>query len=294
MNSDLYKPQSKIHDFMSTCNLSQIISEPTRIPSNTLIDVILTNAPRMVIRHGVLDPLCSDHKPIFACINSVRQAPSVYKRLLWDFNNSNFDLFREKLEEVNISDAIDDINDVDKSVQVFTETFMEISKLDIDNKTVTIRNRDKPWMHNKIRKQIRIRNRIHKTAKRVNTRVQWALFRHQRNKVAALIKHAKQTYYQHLSEKLGSAIDISSKEWWKLCKFIYTGKTGDHSISQLVVNDNVITKDEGKLRHSMITSIQSLKLAALLLKLMNHWSIVNMNCQIYLFQNKMLEMSFRI
>ena len=33
LNSDLYKPQNKIHDFMSTCNLSQIIFEPTRIPS---------------------------------------------------------------------------------------------------------------------------------------------------------------------------------------------------------------------------------------------------------------------
>ena len=74
LNIDLCKPQSKIHDFMSICNLSQIISEPTRITSNTLIDVILTNAPRTVIHHGVL---CSDHKPNFTCINSVRQAPSV-------------------------------------------------------------------------------------------------------------------------------------------------------------------------------------------------------------------------
>ena len=126
----------------------------------------------MVVRHGVLDPLCSDHKPIFACINSVRQTPSVNKRFLWDFDNSNFDLFREKLGEVNIADTIADINDVDKSVQVFTETFMEIAKLNINYKTVTIRNRDKPWMHNEIRKQIRIRKRIHKTAKRVNTHVQ--------------------------------------------------------------------------------------------------------------------------
>ena len=78
-------------------------------------------------------------------------------------------MFREKLGEVNIADTIADINDVDKCVQVFTETFMEIAKLNINNKTVTIRNRDKPWMHNEIRKQIRIRKRIHKNSKRVNT-----------------------------------------------------------------------------------------------------------------------------
>ena len=33
---------------------------------------------------------------------------------------------------------------------------------------------------------------------------------------------------------------------WKLCEFIYTGKTGDHSISQLVVNNNAIIKDTEK------------------------------------------------
>ena len=33
--------------------------------------------------------------------------------------------------------------------------------------------KDKPWMHNEIRKQIRIRRRIHTIAKRVNTIEQW-------------------------------------------------------------------------------------------------------------------------
>ena len=72
-----------------TNNLSQIISVPTRIPSNTIIDVILQNAPLPIMKHGVLDPFCSDHKPIYACLNSIRHTQSAYKRLLWDFNNLN-------------------------------------------------------------------------------------------------------------------------------------------------------------------------------------------------------------
>ena len=72
-----------------TNNLSQIISVPTRIPSNTIIDVILQNAPLLIMKHGVLDPFCSDHKPIYACLNSIRHTQSAYKRLLWDFNNLN-------------------------------------------------------------------------------------------------------------------------------------------------------------------------------------------------------------
>ena len=68
----------------------------------------------MVIRHGVLDHLRSDHKPIFVCLNSVRHVPSVYKGILWDFNISNFDLFRSRLDEINILDIITNINDLDK------------------------------------------------------------------------------------------------------------------------------------------------------------------------------------
>ena len=58
LNSDISNSRSKIHEFIETNNLSQVITEPTRIPSNSIIDVILTNAPLMIISHGVLDPLC--------------------------------------------------------------------------------------------------------------------------------------------------------------------------------------------------------------------------------------------
>ena len=35
----------------------------------TVIRIYLTNAPIMIIKHGVLDPLCSDHKPIYSALN---------------------------------------------------------------------------------------------------------------------------------------------------------------------------------------------------------------------------------
>ena len=41
---------------------------------------------------------------------------------------------------------------------------MEASHLTIHNKQCVIRINDKPWMNNDIRKQIRKRRRLHKTA----------------------------------------------------------------------------------------------------------------------------------
>ena len=135
-------------------------------------------------------------------LNSVRHTPSVYKRLLWDLNNSNFELFRLKLGDIdllNMINSTDSTNSTDECVHNFTETFMQLAKMYICNKTVIVRNRDKPWMHNEIRKQIRIRKRIHKTAKRLDTPEHWISYRQQRNKVTSLIRTAKLSYYSNLS-----------------------------------------------------------------------------------------------
>ena len=85
-------------------------------------------------------------------------------------------------------------------------------------------------------------------AKRSNSPDQWNSFKRQRNKVIGLIHNAKQIYYRQLSEKMGSPGSISSKEWWKLCKYLYTGRDNDHSIPQLTTDNNIIFKDTDKAR----------------------------------------------
>ena len=82
--------------------------------------------------------------------------------------------------------------------------------------------------------------------KRLDTPEHWISYRQQRNEVTSLIRTAKLSYYSNLYSKLSTACTISSKEWWKLCKYLYTGIRGDHAISELVVNENIIVKDEDK------------------------------------------------
>ena len=38
----------------------------------------------------------------------------------------------------------------------------------------------------------------------------------------------------------------SSKSWWKLCKFWYTGKANHHTIPPIINNDGILVKDEDK------------------------------------------------
>ena len=63
-----------LHHFINNCNLAQLIDEPTREPSNTLLDVIMTNSPASVYAHGVLGPVSNDHKPVYACLNFEHRA----------------------------------------------------------------------------------------------------------------------------------------------------------------------------------------------------------------------------
>ena len=101
-------------------------------------------------------------------------------------------------------------------------------------------------MHNEIRKQIRIRCRIHKIAKRVNTIEQWRKYRAQRNKVTALVRKSKEDYYSRLAHNLNSDQNKSSKSWWNLCKLFYTGKTNKHSIPSIIDDDHVLISDLDK------------------------------------------------
>jgi hypothetical protein len=49
----------------------------------------------------------------------------------------------------------------------FTETFLRIARECIPTKMVTVRNSDRPWFNSELRREIRKRDRIRKTAKNI-------------------------------------------------------------------------------------------------------------------------------
>ena len=232
-----------------------IFDEATREPSNTLLDVILKNSPSVITKHGVLAPICSDHKPIYACLNFTNHKIASYKRTAWDFKSANFDNFRDKLSRINW-DFINVNDDIDLITDIFTEKFIGAAKATLPNK----RGKDKPWMHNEIRKQIRIRRRIHRYAKRINSPEYWQKYRVLRNKVTSLVRKSKDEYYKRLTDNINTDHNKSSKSWWRLCKFHYTGKTNQHTIPPIIINGRVLTKDTDKAKafNEYFTSISKI------------------------------------
>ena len=68
-----------------------------------------------------------------------------------------------------------DLNIVVKAV---TDTIISSAKASILNKTVIIRPTEPKWINSYIKRQIRQRKRLFKTAKRVKTEAAWTKFKH--------------------------------------------------------------------------------------------------------------------
>jgi hypothetical protein len=103
-------------EFLSTNNFTQHVREPTRVTSNsaTILDLVITNLPRLVKNVGVSAPVHeNDHSTVFGTLNLKTVRRQCFTRDMWNFKNANFDFFREELGNVNW-DTCFDIEDISR------------------------------------------------------------------------------------------------------------------------------------------------------------------------------------
>lgn len=120
----------------------------------------------------------------------------------------NYYLFKQKLADL----GWDIISNDNEAAIKFSDIISEHAGSTIPNKTVTIRQTDKPWMRNDIRRLIRKRKRLHKIAKKSNSPQHWTDIRQIRNICVTEIRNAKSDFIKHLSNELISN-KVPAKEW---------------------------------------------------------------------------------
>ena len=102
----LYTP-SNLHDLALSYNLTQLIDEPTHYTehSSSLIDLILVNKPENVLYSGVTSSFVPDlvrfHCPTMLILKFRKSVEKVFKRHKRVYEKGNYDLFRNKLAQVN-------------------------------------------------------------------------------------------------------------------------------------------------------------------------------------------------
>ena len=108
-----------------------------------------------------------------------------FKRHIWVYEKGNYDLFRNKLAQVNWDNAFsfDNINTIADTI---SEHIITAAKESIPNKTVFIRPNKPEWINSNIKRQIRQRKRLFRRAKRINSQYAWYKFRRKRNEVTEI------------------------------------------------------------------------------------------------------------
>ena len=87
---------------------------------------------------------------------------------IWQYDKKDIEKFDKNIKETDWNDKIGNVDDVDDMCNEFTKTFLEIARDCIPTKDIIVRENDKPWFNNTLRKEIRIRDRIRKKALKHN------------------------------------------------------------------------------------------------------------------------------
>lgn len=99
----LHRSSSKDKSLVASANLTQLITEPTRVSqrSSTLIDWILVTNPDRIVSSGVLSDSFSDHSIVF-CVWKIKvpKLPPKYINVR-QTKNMNADLFLNDLSNIN-------------------------------------------------------------------------------------------------------------------------------------------------------------------------------------------------
>lgn len=217
---------SKFDLFTKMNNLQILIHEPTRVTetSSSILDQVLTNSPHFVTRAVVHPPIATcDHATVSVDLLFRIGKKSSYVRRMWDFSQANFEDYRNELESMTLADAI--TNDVDESCNNLTNQILSAAANHIPSKLVTVRQNDKPWYNNYLRRLLRVKNRYHAIAKRSNKSDDWVMFRAQRNFYNRELCRMKKEFNDKKLISLSLEGKKNPKKWWSLLKSIWNNKT---------------------------------------------------------------------
>lgn len=249
-NFDLLNERTsrKIESICTQYTLFQVINQPTNFTehSATLIDILLVNNKHHLILSGVGDPFLNQelryHCPIYGILKFSKNKIHSFTRKIWRYDQSNYELLRNKAAAINWDDLRD--NDIDSYSANLNYTITNLASECIPNKIVKIKPAEPSWINANIKQYIRKRKRAYRKARRTNTDFNWRKFKTLRNKTVALIRDAKRDFHDKIASKLTNG-ELSSKDWWTVLK-TFISPQSKTAIPPLENNGSVCTDENDK------------------------------------------------
>jgi hypothetical protein len=107
----------------------------------------------------------SDHDASIIFIECPKFQIRSFQREVLLYQRTDHENLSSKLDTVDWNAILSDSDDVDEMCNTFTETFLRVARECIPTIMVIVRNSDRPWFNSQLRREIRKRDRIRKTAK---------------------------------------------------------------------------------------------------------------------------------
>ena len=236
-------PGLDLDELSSHYGLTQLINSPTHILPNSAscIDLIFTSEPNLITKSGIHASLFErcHHQIIYTKINFKIHFPPPYERLLWDYSMANENFIRRSLLNVDWKAALNNLH-VNDQVKFLTSCILNVFNNFVPSKTIIFKDKDPPWMNNKIRQLCLNKAKIYKTyVKRGRTNADKENLRNITNFSANIILDAKTRYLSCLGNKLNNP-QLGAKAYWSILnKFLHKKKIP--LIPPLLVNNSLVT-----------------------------------------------------
>ena len=210
-NSDVHGDSALL--FSLTNNLVQIVSTPTRFPSNTLLDLFLTSDPDLYTV-STIEPLGTSDHAVVCCTRSISKSDNkVSQQVKRLFNKADWDGLRDFFASYNWTSCENE--DVDVHAENITSTILLGIDLFVPTKIIPCKQNSAPWFNLPCltaysKKQAAFRK--YKSKPSISSH---ASFKAARNVLKRTIRQAKKEFQKRLQKKIdGSA--LSSRQFWSL------------------------------------------------------------------------------
>ena len=241
LNDDLLQGNSKLSHIIKNNKLTQIIDKPTRITSTcaTLLDVIITNKPDLVLTYDVIPNPVADHELITTTINISKPKFSPIIKTFRDMSLYDKDILcGEILNETHVLRGILNTDDVNAQVNSLTSVIIKSTDICAPMVTRKIRRPPAPWITDEIRGIMKERNVAQNDLKinRLNPLLR-NHYKQLKKQVKNTLRRAKKEYYHN--QIINSKDNIAST--WKIIRDIIPPQK---SKSNACITEDVLNKAE--------------------------------------------------
>ena len=230
--------------------LRQCVSTPTRLLSDgrldSLLDLVITNVPQLVLSTETLPPLgSSDHLCVFCELDlSVHQKVnnSTTRRRIWRYDRVDFEDLNSILVNADWDQALQ-TEDVNDAFSMWTSKFFGIVAQHIPSKIVKKIKPKNPYVTPEIETAIKAKRSALRKLRKDTTAETQDKFKQLRNRVTHLLRKSERAHATKLFRQARlQPSETASKSFWQHMKEVQ-GKSKQTVIPKLISNDITATTD---------------------------------------------------